>query len=107
MVALNNPLFKLGQVVATPAALEALDKAGQQPWQLLVRHVQGDWGDLDAEDRHLNDEGLKDGSRLLSAYTLKTGERVWVITEAADDRGNRAATTLLLPDECASCHDAD
>lgn len=99
MVALNNPLFKLGQIVATPGALEALDKASQQPWQLLARHVQGDWGELDDEDRQLNDEALKDGSRLLSVYILKTGVRVWIITEAADDRGNRAATTLLLPDE--------
>jgi hypothetical protein len=99
MVALNKPLFKLGQVVCTPGALEALDTAGQQPWQLLVRHVQGDWGDLNAEDRRLNDEALKDGSRILSAYTLKTGVRLWVITEAEDDRGNRAVTTLLLPDE--------
>jgi hypothetical protein len=75
MVAQNNPLFHLGQVVGTPAALEALDKAGQQPWQLLVRHVQGDWGDLTAEDRRLNDEAVKDGSRILSAYSLKTGVR--------------------------------
>jgi hypothetical protein len=99
MVAQNNPLFKLGQIVGTPSALEALDKAGQQPWQLLVRHAQGDWGDLDAEDRLLNGEAVKDGSRILSSYTLKTGVQLWVITEAKDDQGNRAATTLLLPDE--------
>jgi hypothetical protein len=99
MVALNKPLFKLGKLVATPGALEALDKAGQQPWQLLVRHIQGDWGDLDDEDRRLNDEALKDGSRILSAYTLKTGVRLWVITEAEDDNGQRAATTILTPDE--------
>jgi hypothetical protein len=42
---------------------------------------------------------VKDGSRLLSAYALKTGQKVWVITEAADDHGSRAATTILVPDE--------
>jgi hypothetical protein len=94
-----KPLFKLGQVVATPGALEALAKAGQQPWELLAQHVRGQWGDLDDEDRRLNDEAVKDGSRLLSAYTLKTGQKAWVITEAADDQGHRAATTILLPDE--------
>ena len=94
MVAMNNPLFKLGQIVATPAALEALDRAGQQPWQLLVRHVQGDWGELDAEDRRLNDEAVKEESRILSAYTLKTGVRLWIITEA-----DRSSTCLLLPEE--------
>jgi hypothetical protein len=99
MIPVNKPLFKLGQIVATPGALEALDKAGQQPWHLLVRHVQGDWGDLDAEDRRLNDEAVKDGSRILSSYTLKTGVKLWIITEAEDDRSNRAAATLLLPDE--------
>ena len=96
---LNKPLFKLGSVVATPGALESLDKAGQTPWQLLVRHVQGDFGEVDAEDRQANEEAIKDGSRILSAYVLKTGVRLWVITEAEDDRGNRAATTLLLPEE--------
>ncbi len=99
MVAMNNPLFKLGQVVATPAALEALDKAGQQPWQLLVRHVQGDWGDLDDEDCQANEQAVKDGGRILSAYTLKTGVRLWVITEAEDDHGQRASTAILTPDE--------
>jgi hypothetical protein len=99
MVALNRPLFRLGKLVATPGALEALDKAGQQPGQLLLRHTQGDWGDLDDEDRRLNDEALKDGSRILSAYTLKTGVKLWIITEAEDDKGQRAATTILTPDE--------
>ncbi len=94
-----KPLFKLGQVVATPGALEALGNAGQQPWEFLAQHVQGQWGDLDDEDRRLNDEAVKDGSRLLSAYTLKTGQKAWVITEATDDQGHRAATTILLPDE--------
>jgi hypothetical protein len=99
MIRVNRPLFRLGRIVATPGALEALEKAGQQAWGLLAQHVQGQWGDLSADDRLLNDEALKDGSRILSAYVLKTGQKVWVITEAEDDGGNRAATTLLLPDE--------
>ena len=94
MVALNNPLFRLGQVVATPGVLEALEKAGQTPAEFLDRHVRGDWGEVDAEDRQANEEALKDGSRVLSAYTTKAGERVWVITEA-----DRSSTCLLLPDE--------
>lgn len=51
------------------------------------------------EDRRANDEALKDGSRIFSAYKTKAGVKVWVITEASDDDGQRAATTLLLPDE--------
>jgi hypothetical protein len=30
-------------VVATPGALAALEKAGQQPGDFLARHVSGDW----------------------------------------------------------------
>lgn len=99
MIPVRKPLFKLGAVVATPAALAAMEKANQQPWEFLARHVQGDWGDVGAEDAEANNGSLKDGSRLLSAYLLKTGEKLWVITEAEDDHGIRAATTILLPDD--------
>jgi len=99
MIQVNNPLFRLGQTVATPCAIEAMQKASQSPWEFLSRHVAGDWGNVSADDKALNDAALKDGSRLLSAYSLNTGEKIWVITEAEDDQGQRAATTLLLPEE--------
>jgi hypothetical protein len=100
MIPVKNPLFKLGQVVATPGALEALEQAHQTPWEFLSRHVAGDWGVVGGEDSEANNQSLKDGSRLLSAYILKDGKtKIWVITEAEDDAGNRAATTLLLPSE--------
>lgn len=99
MISVRRPLFKLGAVVATPGAIAALEKAGQQPWEFLAQHVQGQWGVVDGEDAEANNQALKDGSRLLSAYILKTDEKLWIITEAEDDHGNRAATTLLLPDE--------
>jgi hypothetical protein len=35
-------LFPLGQVVATPGALAAIENAGQQPGDFLARHVTGD-----------------------------------------------------------------
>jgi len=99
MIAVKKPLFKLGQIVATPGALEALEQAGQTPSQFVNRHVVGDWGILSDDDRQLNAEAVKDGSRILSAYLLKDDTKLWVITEAEDDDGNRAATTLLLPEE--------
>jgi hypothetical protein len=80
--------------VATPGALEALAESGQSPAVFLVRHAGGDWGLVDEEDRLLNDEALRDGSRLLSAYETVRGVKLWVITEA-----DRSATTILLPDE--------
>ncbi|QDU29537.1 hypothetical protein ETAA8_46510 [Anatilimnocola aggregata] len=96
----NNPQFPFGQVVATPAALEALEQAGQTPSDFLSRHACGDWGEaLCEEDKALKDEALKDGSRLLSAYRLKTSTKIWIVTEAQDDNGQRAATTILLPED--------
>ena len=87
-------LFPLGQTVMTPGAQEALQRAGQLPRTFLASHVRGDWGDLDAEDKRANDRALKDGTRILSAYHTKKGDKLWVITEA-----DRSVTTILLPSE--------
>lgn len=99
MIDILRPQFPLGQVVATPGALDALAVAGQSVEEFLNRHHRSDWGELSDDDAALNDEALQDGSRLLSAYCLKSGVKIWIITEAADDDGDRSATTLLLPDE--------
>jgi hypothetical protein len=89
-----KPLFTLGQVVATPGALAALEKAGQQPGDFLSRHVSGDWGEVPPEDVKENEFRLKQGFRLLSAYRTSAGEKLWVITEA-----DRSSTCILLPEE--------
>jgi hypothetical protein len=68
--------FSLGRIVATPGALEALAAAGQSAGEFLARHVAGDWGDLDPEDKSLNDAALIDGSRILSAYKTRNGARI-------------------------------
>jgi len=99
MIAISQPQFSLGQIVATPGALEALQKSGQSAIEFLERHARGDWGDVCDEDRQANAHALLDGSRILSAYRTSVGDKLWVITEAADDSGNRAATTILLPSE--------
>lgn len=92
--------FNLGQLLSTPAALQAMKESGQTPVEFLSRHVRGDWGEeLCDEDKRLNDQSLVDGSRLLSAYTTCKGVKIWVITEAADDNGHRLATTILLPSD--------
>ncbi len=86
--------FPLGQVVSTPGALDALARAGQEPWEFIGRHIAGDWGELDEEDRRENEFSVREGFRIFSAYTLSDGTRIWIITEA-----DRAATTILLPEE--------
>jgi hypothetical protein len=86
--------FSLGRIVGTPGALAALTEAGKTPAEFLRRHISGDWGDVDDEDRQANEQSLLEDSRILSAYKLSTGEQLWIITE-----GDRCSTTLLLPSE--------
>lgn len=88
----RRPLFPLGRVLSTPGALAACEEADVDPRTYLFRHVTGDWGDLGEEDKAANDVALTTGARILSAYTLPTDERLWIITEA-----NRASTTMLTP----------
>lgn len=99
MIQIAKPKFPLGQLVATPGALEALEQSNQSAFQFISRHSQGDWGIVCDDDKAANEQSLIDGSRLLSAYRTSRGTKIWIITDAADDRCNRAATTILLPDE--------
>jgi hypothetical protein len=57
----RKPLFGLGQLVATPGALTALEKSGQSPMDFLSRHVTGDWGELSEDDRKENQLGVENG----------------------------------------------
>jgi hypothetical protein len=94
----NKPLFELGQCVATPAVLAHLAQHAVLPAALLSRHQHGDWGNLDPEDAKSNAQGVRSGARLISSY-LVAFVVIWAITDSADDRGHRPATTLLFPDE--------
>jgi len=91
--------FSLGQTVATPGALEALRRNNSTGLEYLRRHASGDWGIVCEEDKEANNEALKSGARLLSAYFLPDETKLWIITDAEDDKGNRQATTFLLPEE--------
>ena len=92
--------FKLGNIVATPGALAALESTQQNALEFIAAHASGNWGNVGPEDWEANNQALENGSRILSSYHLKDDTKLWIITEAAmDDEGNRSATTLLLPDE--------
>ena len=86
-------LFRLGELAITPAAREALDKNSVYAFELLGRHVHGDFGDLCDEDKAANTAAIEAGDRILSSYRVG-GDKVWVITEA-----DRSVTTILLPSD--------
>lgn len=89
----DKPLFPIGKVVATPGAVELLKQHELSPFDFIVRHWQGDWGDLGPEDVKANQYALRHRTRILSSYRIEDA-KLWIITEA-----DRSATTLLLPSE--------
>jgi hypothetical protein len=42
---------------------------------MLCRHLMGDWGDLDAEDKAANDRAAKEVGRLVSVITCQKQAR--------------------------------
>lgn len=96
---MSKPLFKLGQVVSTPGALDVMTALQVAPAQLLYRHLHGDWGDMSPDDKKANEDAIKHGDRIFSAYELGEGYKIWVITEAVGPNGMRESTCLLLPSE--------
>lgn len=87
-------LFPLGRTFLTIGARDALREASEEPDGYFARHQSGDWGTVCADDRRENDFSVKNGLRILSAYMLGSGEKIWVITEA-----DRSYSTILLPEE--------
>ena len=95
VAALHSPMvkrFTLGELVITRAA--AAELPPDRVVHSLIRHSQGDWGQLDAHDRELNERGLDGGGRLFSVYAPEDAPRFYIITE-----WNREATTVLLPED--------
>jgi hypothetical protein len=88
------PKFDLGTIRATPGAIAALAESGQEPAFFLNKHITGDWGDMSAGDKQLNDEAVNDETRVFSAYRTLRDQKIWIITEA-----DRSQTTILLPEE--------
>lgn len=87
-------LFLVHRAIVTSNAVVALMDAGQSATEFLDQHVHGDWGDLCDEDKQSNELALKNGGRLLSVYRLRTGSKIWIITE-----WDRSVTTVLLPED--------
>lgn len=94
----KGELFDLGVIVTSPGALAALQQVGMTPSDLLRRHLRGDWGEINEEERERNEEEVRNGNGgdgIVSVYTLpRTNEVIVILTEA-----NRSYTQLLTPEE--------
>lgn len=90
--ALISAKFPAGQIAITQGALSEL--AQEEAMCGLVRHMSGDWGDLDEHDWKENEAALEYGFRLFSRYVASSGSVFWIITEH-----DRSVTTILLPNE--------
>jgi hypothetical protein len=102
------PAAALGRVVATAAIHHDCNdnkKFAADVRLCLERHMKGDDGDLDEEDKLANEEArfTKTGGRVMSAYKIQSPEYpsgrtpVWIITEGIGTPD--AYTTILYPDE--------
>jgi hypothetical protein len=85
-------LFSPGRIVATAGAMLSLPP--DSITAAVRRHLTGDWGECDEEDKRANDQSVKDGERIISVYTI-SGQKTFIITEA-----DRSVTTVLLAEEC-------
>ncbi|MFM2344627.1 MAG: hypothetical protein RLZZ210_1238 [Pseudomonadota bacterium] len=87
---MNKLKFSLGQCVLTKNAQDFLQTNNKLAIDYVFRHVKGDRGDLDEEDKQANENALITNNRLLSAYLL-AGQKIYVITEY-----DRSKTTVML-----------
>lgn len=97
-IGLPQKKFRSPQIVLTPGAEDAIGRMEEEhdldivPY--LDRHFSGDWGEIGAEDAAQNDTMISEKGMILSAYTLPTGTKIWIITDPG-----HAITTILLPSE--------
>ena len=90
----ESPVLVLdfGVVCVTQGATDRLNKDDVR--NALSRHICGDWGIVEMDDWYQNDNSLRNGFRILSAYVDRNSQKFWIVTE-----GDRSTTTIMLPEE--------
>jgi len=99
IIVIQQSKFPLGQLVMTSGVAGQIEEEnGNNKLELFVnnsilRHAQGDWGDICEADKRENNVSLLHNFRLLSSYEKEGLPKIWIITEA-----DRSVTTVLFPD---------
>ena len=92
LLVVSPPKFNLGQIVITSNAHAVLTP--EDVSTALKRHSDCDWGELCAEDRAVNERGVRGQGMILSVYQSAKGIKFYVITDPGHE-----VTTLLLPED--------
>src|SRR5262245_50704602 len=74
--------------------LSAFAATGENSINFIAPHMNLDLGTFGPEGQVANLRAVRDGTRVFSAYDLRDGICIWIITEA-----DRSVTTILLPEE--------
>lgn len=93
----------MGQVVVTKSIndlMAAEQKFAVEVTVALQRYAVKDWGNLDEEDKRVNEEALKypDDLYVMGAYDTSKG-KIWIITNRISEKAGDNATTVCFPDE--------
>lgn len=100
---MNKTVFETGLISTTSGVYNAIKEFPEFAvfcQNALTRHKNQDWGDLEDEDKELNNEALLDNERILSRYDIPKNQnfpnhiKVYIITEC-----DRSLTTILFPYE--------
>ena len=85
--------FSVGNVCVTSNADSSIPRADIT--MALGRYMQGDWGDINEDDKQTNEEALKDKNEgFIGVYFSSKGTKFWIITDYG-----RETTTVLLPED--------
>lgn len=99
----ESKYFNLGKVVCTATVNNEMMENKQFAREILSameRYCNKDWGDLDAEDKQINDDALNypEDLYLLAAYKTCKG-KIYIITNRISEMAGDNATTICFPDE--------
>lgn len=86
--------FPIGRIEVTRALAQTVLRRKLNLFPHLVRHVEGDWGDVTRTERRSNDDSVVNGGDIYSLYEVEPDVRVLVVTYA-----DRSATALMLSHE--------
>lgn len=86
-------LFSLGEIVVTRNCFNYAQEHEVNLIDLVLRHANGDDGDLCKADQALNDVAIQSEGRVFSSYTINA-VKFYVITE-----WDRSYTTVMLAED--------